>query len=395
MKKALSLLWALVMCLSLWACSEDVPDTTTNSTENDITISGTDTTPSPSEDATVPSTTEPTTPPTETEPTTPPTETEPTAPPTETEPPATEPPTTAPTEDNTEKQARYEHALTLLEASTTDYTDPSALVKEAYDILSELGGYKDADKYQQRITIIPDVCLRITKTNTFGEVTSQFPRGYDAQGRLIWCDGHKKGGIQFYTYDEQNRITSQTLKYRNGETWSIETYQYDDAGNLVGYSNVVSRGDGYSELHEYEEAGRRIQTITTTASGNEYVSTYEYNKAGRLIKYIYTNGYNEYKYDDFGNRIEYIAISDDRINWKETYSYDEAGNLVKLARGYWTDWNYKSYHEDVTEYSYDDGRIISEKDYSIDYWDTEIEHISTPDEYKYVYGDYYCYTPAA
>ena len=96
-----------------------------------------------------------------------------------------------------------------------------------------------------------------------------------------------------------------------------------------------------------------------------------------------------------GNRIEYIAISDNRVVWKETYSYDEAGNLVKLAGGYWTDWNHKSYHENVTEYSYDDGRIISEKDYSIDYWDTEIERISTPDEYDYIYGDYYCYTPAA
>ena len=79
MKKALSLILALVMCLSLWACSEDVPDATTNSTENDITIPVTDTTPSPSEDATVPSSTDTT--PSPSEDATVPSSTEPTTPP--------------------------------------------------------------------------------------------------------------------------------------------------------------------------------------------------------------------------------------------------------------------------------------------------------------------------
>lgn len=366
MKKALSVILALVMCLSLWACSEDVPDTTTNSTENDITISGTDTTPSPSEDATVPSTTEPTTPPTETEPTTPPTETEPTAPPTETEPPATEPPTTAPTEDNTEKQARYEHALTLLEASTTDYTAPSALVKEAYDILSEMGGYKDADKYLRRITIIPDVCLRLITTNTFGEITSQYPRGYDATGQMIWFFDHSDiyNPVLFstYTFDEKGRIISQTTKYKDGTTGSVKTYQYDDVGNMITETTVNSSGRQSVTTHEYDDTGRRIKTI--------------YDQ--------YDHGYDEYTYDDHGNLIERYGRYDTN-DWKETYTYDEFGNIIKISGTI----PGNSAFETITEYSYDNSCVVFEKEYEIS--DGNMRHER---EFKYVYGDYYCYTSA-
>ena len=335
MKKALCLILALVMCLSLCACSEDVPNGTTTATENNTDTSNIQ---------------------------------------------------TETTEDETEKQVKYDYALAQLEASKTDYTDPSALVKEAYDILIELDSFKDAKNYLQQITIIQDVCILIEsfQTNAFGEKTDQyeFPRGYDLESRLSWFSYHeyipgfetpKCDLVYIYSYENNGRVGS--LTYKNAvknETISIRTNQYDENGKIT------------AETVQY-------------SGGSISVYNHEYNAAGQCIKSLYDGWYEEFKYDEKGHKIEMVKCFDNGYKYVEKYYYNDSGDIIQIVGDDIYQQEESSAQQQnklyIREYVYDTGRIVAEKYYSTYNLENPKDSFNCV-EYNYVYGDYYCYTPA-
>ena len=270
------------------------------------------------------------------------------------------------TEDE-EKNQRYEHALSLLNKDI--HSKQGDEFKEAYEILTELGDYKDAPKYLSCFTVIPDVLLSwdISSISHFGDRTYLGTNYllYDAVGRVLCAP---RGDTTFYvaiyehyTYDNNGLKTNCvvlgtpatiTCKYENGllieekhtlegKTALICTYEYDDNNRLVSFYSVDLNGTETNEKYVYEN-GLLIQ-------GPE--GKYEYQD-GLLIRKTTGGNYENYIYED--------------------------GQLIRVD---FMNPQYTTAVMVLEQYTYENGKVKS-----VIYDEQRVV--------DYNYGDYYCYTPA-
>lgn len=331
MKKALSLILALIMCLSLCACGGE-PDVETQGSMAEIP-----TTENHYDVTTAPSSTD------------------------------TEPTDTMPTEDP-EKNERYEYALSLL--SKDIHPEQGNEFKEAYEILTELDDYKDAKEYLSRFTIIPNVLLFWTgsELNAFGEVIEEVVCNYcyDAQGQIILgptfdCYQPRTSPddyIYLYTYNSDGRvIEKQLFEYQAPQFPDHPPYSklissllltYNDLDQLVEKRGVNADGTTASiATLSYDDAGMLVKEETQYSNGAFLSVSYIYDGAGRLIKLDYMEPYSDLSCE-----------------------YNEDGLLSKELSG----------GRVGKECFYDNGLLVC----------VQYEECTT----NYTYGDYYCYTPA-
>ena len=321
MKKTISLLLALVMCLSLCACGggNDTPETKGNEENNAPTESQVETTDAPEA----------------------------------TEDPAIE----------AEREKQYNTALTKLETSM--FNSQSAAFKEAYEILSQLGDYKDAQAYLARFTIIPNVCLMEThsKANAFGEEEYSYSidYGYNADGKVA--------------YDAKGCSDSIDPQ----ATRTIYTYK---EGLVIEEVRVMGTMTDQKVSITYDELGNAIQKDYLNADGTTSTQTFTYDDMGRLttMMWVESNFIYEYTYDDNGVLIRVVGEGNHATETTE-YSYDTDGNLVNesitLKVPGAKQFSSKSYF-------YENGNLVRVEENSEQNGLVVI---------TYTYGDYYCYTP--
>ena len=195
----------------------------------------------------------------------------------------------------------------------------------------------------------------ITKTNTDddGNVSVDY---YNSDGNLVesylWNDNEVLSH-SIITYTSDNNIQKKEEIDSDGSSSSVESYFYDNAGNLQSKTlNEFSEGrlsksttyssdgkvTGYS-VSEYNEDDLliKINRYDNNDKLCEYY-TYEYNDKGQAIKYSAFDSNNQlirytlFEFDDKGliQREEYYDGKDSLENYY-IFTYDYNGNMISSA----------------------------------------------------------------
>ena len=290
---------------------------------------------------------------------------------------------------------KYNEALDLLDAGEHE---------AAYEILKELGNYKDAEELLKKFryvlvitepsTITEDGTLvssdpsiytytndGLLSKNTFGERVSEFV--YDKNKNLIKTIS-TDGSVREYTYDDDGNVIKD-ISY-SGETpmYGYE-YAFDKKGNMIKKTVLQNTNPDFDDLsmrftvdYTYDENGNLITALETTSGGSKYQIDYIYDESGKLIREV--NPID----DGMVTIVEYAYDESDKL-LKETnyyneyvidYTYDSNGNLIKEKR------SGKSASLDYTyEYIYDGDLLIKENHLS--YFNSVSSEVKTTIDYTY------------
>ena len=124
---------------------------------------------------------------------------------------------------------------------------------------------------------------------------------YDDNGHLIKKTAYRTGNLNY------------GINYKKMNLWFIDTYTYDENGNMLTYIGTEYGAGKYSKVYEkeeyvssdYDERGRCNYYYTKNSSGKRVKKrydttwTYEYYENGDLKKSISSDG-NYYEYDEKG-----------------------------------------------------------------------------------------------
>ncbi|MCB1763276.1 MAG: choice-of-anchor J domain-containing protein, partial [Gammaproteobacteria bacterium] len=234
--------------------------------------------------------------------------------------------------DGTEHGFQYD-----ADGNLTSYTDPLGTTTREFD----------EDGRLIQITYPGDRWLRYTydgagrrssMTDQLGHETNYH---YDEWGRLAWLSDETSTEIVRYAYDGAGRVARKTLG--NG---IYTTYSFDDAGQLLELANLKPDDSILSRYaYTYDERGRRDTMTTTFGVGDPRAGlagtwTYDYDDTGQLVGWTAPDGRHvAYSYDPLGNRLSVVDDGADTAystNWLNQYTqvgdtayeYDDDGNLM-------------------------------------------------------------------
>ena len=156
---------------------------------------------------------------------------------------------------------------------------------------------------------------------------------YDNGGRRTRLD-YPNGAYTIYSYDNANRITTIWHKKSGGTTIAKYTYTYDNAGNILNftendvnytlytYDNLyrltnVSYPDGSWAAYTYDGIGNRLTLKTSSGT-----TSYTYDVDNRIL----TAGSVTYKHDENGNLINRTDSGNTTL-----YEYDYDNQLKKVT----------------------------------------------------------------
>ena len=249
----------------------------------------------------------------------------------------------------------YKKALELIDAG-----DHAA----AYEILNELGDYKDAKELLGNFRYVL-LAMDTNYTAANGEPIESVDSAmtYTSDGLLsIWTRGTE---TYEYTYDENKKLIKE-IRSTGDETWVANEYAYDEKGNLIKETNYAGQRPLWSWEYAYDDRGNMIQKVELyNYIGDlpylEVRYTYDctYDENDRLISSVTTwkGGSKElvdYVYDEGGRLIRKEQPTDGGAVTIAEYTYDERGNLLKEANDYY-----------VIESTYDDnGNLVKQQQYA-------------------------------
>ena len=265
------------------------------------------------------------------------------------------------------KGGRYSKALKLIE---------DGKYKEAYEILEELGDYKDSKELLSRFRYVPVKSEFANSEEDYTVTLKATLNKKNLPSKITYIDGEEENTIKF-TYDSKGRLTLEEF-FTGDDYWYKHEYSYDSDGNVIEIK--ISDDDGFlGGIWKiiYDSKGNKIKEEYETSYGERRITEYTYDSKGNLIleEREYSNDdwdRIEYTYDSKGNLIKIEFESDFQSSTTE-YTYDSKGNLIKEESE--SDGGYRN----VTEYIYDSkGNLIeevSEGDYYIN-------------RYEYTYDSY-------
>lgn len=121
---------------------------------------------------------------------------------------------------------------------------------------------------------------------------------YDADGRLATATDPLTGSAMEYTYNAVNQVTD--ISYGTGAAG--RSLSYDDQHRLTGDSLTAPGGSTEaSATYGYDPDGR-LTSQTTTGTAGAGAQTFGYDQAGRLTSAENGSATTSYGYDDAGNR---------------------------------------------------------------------------------------------
>lgn len=280
--------------------------------------------------------------------------------------------------NDSENSVKYLQAISMIE---------SGKYAEAYEILVQLGNYKDSANYLSNFYYFPTKVITTDFSDKdikghilFDSVEIIFNDKYFPTEYVETYDGESYTDQQF-TFDSEGRLT------RESAYNSAYEYIYDSNGNLIKETYSYDGEMRYIYEYKYDYRGNLIEEIQTDS---EYPLTknYTYNHRGDLTKVVWfrpdldtVTGVQEYFYDADNRIVSYIGTySDDRHKDTIDYTYDTKGNLVKRVEKYAYEPSYTYY------FTYDDNNnliqelredVVNRKSY-IDYtYDSKGQIIKT------------------
>ncbi len=272
-------------------------------------------------------------------------------------------------EETDKLEKKYQRVVTWAKSPSSTLADDNGkgmsyneTLKYVYDLLRELGDYKDSATYLSRFTVVTDTLTKITKntTDAFGQVTESNYKayGYDVNGEcfefselyntLVFVNvvGAGKYQIKDCKYDDNGKIVSIDLRSNMaGDERTILkiAIEYDTNGNITKADFIQHDGKTWSNNYTYDDQGRVVTAILNGIYaysgwyGTDYSERYEYqyDADGNLIKR--TNKLSlgeEYTYteDDKLLVVDYLGRDkgDPFVTKRETYLYDENGRISAI-----------------------------------------------------------------
>ena len=330
MKKALSLILALVLCLSLCACGGGNTDAS-NPTNSKVDNPNTDTND-----------------------------------------------TTGNTTDS--KEELYTAVIEKINLLVGDSKDPVSLTEEdatyLIEKLTELGDYKDSADYLERFVVLSDVLLDAVQEttdklgNTYEYVYEAYT--YDIDGRVLTCWGNnilqsfgliEANSTIAMEYDDLGRVSKITVYGYSGDIRGIFVPEYDSLGNKIAL-HITTNSSEEKSTYEYDENGRCIASEEYSQMCGRVYHTYTYNENGVLIQDKENRPWDawdthpeittEYIYDDNGFLIQKIAARVGEyksFTTAYTYTNDDQGRPVVVEIT--TDNSDENYQKNIITYTYE------------------------------------------
>ena len=227
------------------------------------------------------------------------------------------------------KATTYKKALDLIAAG--DY-------EAAYELLEQLGDYKDAKEYLERFRYVP--VSTIVKGNSNDAVANieiiYDQNGLPDKGIEVW--GEEEEIDLDFVFDENGRL----IRLKDGTLWGnvdgeeyyhTYEYNYDENGQIIKEITIRSDGSKSIEDYAYDKSGNLIEKCYISMDGDKHLYEYTYEAYGKLIKEIHTwesglKTITDYTYDDNGKLIKEVqAVKNSR--YIVDYSYDINGHLIK------------------------------------------------------------------
>jgi RHS repeat-associated protein len=304
----------------------------------------------------------------------------------------------------------YDEAGNILNVTVKkNATSPEQLIRQAtYDLL---GRQKTITDGNNNVTQFEYNTLdKVSKAIYPGDATiavNTIIYQYDVMGNLA-KQQDSMGKVNLYTYDNQNRMLSQSeQKTDEGETITLSV-KYDKNGN----KRYETDGNGVVKTSTYDKLNR-LKTSSITVNGVPQVTIYDYDANGNQTIVtdwrgnVYTNVYDalnrliekkdpyatiqrlEYNsssvqiksYDALGNMTEYQYDKNNRLintidaeGHSARQSYDNVGNVVTKTdgRNITTTYNYDELNRlksvvnarlETTSYTYDlNGNLLTQVD---------------------------------
>ena len=193
---------------------------------------------------------------------------------------------------------------------------------------------------------------------------------YDANGNKI--------SEEKITYDEKDRITSNTLTLNN-KTIS-ETREYDTTTTQVNYDNRVKEykfkvnQNPILTVNNIYDNYKRIKNKQISIGNNQILKTYGYTKT-RLNNITYfMNGTVKHDYNiEFDGESRITKETDNMVGYENTYIYNDYGELVRENN---------AKNNKTILYSYNDiGNIIKVQEYN--YTTGEVGSLTKENTYTY------------
>lgn len=266
-----------------------------------------------------------------------------------------------------------------LVAKITDYENSGAVfmgnkrvygseaVGHLYDELTKMGNFRDCAQYLERITVLPDrlLYIKLLETDNLGNIVNQtnIDYEYDRHGRVTMSE-HKEFMLQLGIFGNT---------YSSGESQFYVTITYGDDNRMSEYRTYFVRLTGIA-TPAYDENGR-IASIHFKHNDGENTRCLSYDEEGRLVRVQYANGdVLRLQYNPDGTLASRIMeyAEDGVLSDIREYSYDENGHMVE----------WKDHYQTTTVICDGQGSILQE---------IAIKDSSTT-VYDYVYGNWYVYT---
>lgn len=168
---------------------------------------------------------------------------------------------------------------------------------------------------------------------------------FNEKGLLVSSENCPWGADNdYYTYDEQNRITEIQHALWDGtidEGCERKVYTYNENGNVT--KCIVYTGPKEKlvrfRVYDFEYNAKGLLTKETHSAGGNgnviYTAVYEYDESGHLIKAVLesydTVDETFYEYDENGNLILMNWIDSDGNDHITEYEYDAEGNIIREA----------------------------------------------------------------
>ena len=173
----------------------------------------------------------------------------------------------------------------FVSCNSTKYNEALELIENgeyvaAYEILDELGDYKDA---QQKIENFHYVPVRVTCSEE-DEITY----------------------FEFF-YNKDNLPSQVVYTYSYGDKF-IEDYTYDANGNVI--KEVYTDSDGDKSIYDYtyDANGNVIKEVYTYSDGDKSIYDYTYDANGNVIKEVHTDSDGDTNSVDIEYKLVYIPF---------------------------------------------------------------------------------------
>lgn len=271
---------------------------------------------------------------------------------------------------------------------------------DAYLVLREqllaMDGYQDTEELAERFVVLEDMLIGITETWTDAlgnenKNENKFPYAYNEIGLIT--KGIAPEELQDfagtwehynYEYDANDMLISLKVIYDDTISAVIDiTYNADGTVASTEYKN--SNGSVRNDTYVYED-GRLVQRFYTTGGDSQYVINYTYNEASQLIM----------------TQEEEVRDSSWRYVDTVAYTYDADGNVAtkRVSEHYYYDGTMQNENY-VHEWTYtydDDGCLVSALDTHLGNFNELGEqtdsNLDFPRTHTYNYGQYCLYNSA-